>query len=188
MPRRLKPYKVDSVIDAKTGIKFDICLDRETKTFFADIKGICVEAAQADECKAAAFAKIREMVKYEWKKIVVVDSHRHFTPEDSLQLSFQVYEIASTSFANKEAWVERSVGFSNEEPYITPYHGPTENNPGHGTYILPWSEEVVTALEMIQERIALVQDQLRQLLGSEDAPRILKSAVDRILPPHEETP
>lgn len=177
--RRLKAFKIKTVMDPKSGTKFDIEIDRQTKMFKAKVFGVEVEASTAAECKQLAITKIRELVQYQWRTVVVIETQSSYHEEQgNVGLLFEVHELAPCP---DTGWVRRTKSFD-DEVLIQPYYGPTESVANKGVYVIPWSESVVVALQTISDRIDILRQQLQLLLGSANVCMILTQAVDRLLP------
>jgi hypothetical protein len=153
----------------ESGLDVDIFLDRNIKDFFGEVCGETVRDPTAKGCAAKVSDACEEHVRFEWKRVVVVDtksSHmdRDHRP-DVIYVKFSVHEIgpnlAGTYFERTDghAWKGQS------EFEIGRYYGATKNDAKRGVYVLPHSDALVAAIEEIQQRIIAMNAALEILLG-----------------------
>jgi hypothetical protein len=173
MPRKLKPYPVSEVTDRETGHTFQIMLDREDKTFFANVLGLRIEAGTAKECERLTLEKIKDETKMEWRKILRVRTGGNYTK--GMEMEYSVHEIAKRTSTRERCWayVERTLVPSfHDRPEAYAYQdfpGDVKSHPESGEFILPWSEAVEAGLMDIRIRIKETQAKLKQILEREDA-------------------
>jgi hypothetical protein len=194
MPRKLKPYLVGDITNQASGQKFEILLDRETKTFFADVLGTKIEAPTAEECAKRAHEQAARVTKMTWQKIIII-SAGDISCRHTLSLTYDIHEIGrKVEYKDGHGWsyVERheSPKFGREEEtqysYRDFHEERVKGNPYRGIFVLPWSEAVEAALKEIILRIGAVTKQLRELLGQPDVASRLVMSVERLLPAPEE--
>lgn len=189
MPRRLKPLKVSTVEHYDSGLDVDIFLDRNTKEFFGEVCGVAVY----DPSEKGCVSKVQDMceghVRFEWKRVVVVDTKSSHMDRDAradvVYVKFSVHEIGpnlgGTYFERTEDWTGRG------EFDINRYYGATKTDAKRGVYVLPHSDALVAAIEGIQQRIIEMNAALGLLLGgpAEKVIAATQSSVLQLAPPEE---
>ncbi len=191
MARKLKPYKVDQVVNQTTGIKVDIMLDREDKTFFGMVGESRIGAQTAKEC----MGKVRELLKdftgMVWEPYIVVSSsggssHHtydgHQSENASVQLVFHRLLGAETV---EKTWVQ--LPFEEDAPGGSYHFGPdhyTERwwrGKDTSVAIIPYTEEAWSTLGMMRDRINDIAAFLEKLVGRKDFEKLLNNPKGNLL-------
>lgn len=181
MPRKLKPLKVSMVLHKKSGIAVEIFLDRNYKDFFGEVAGETIRDQTERECCLKVFDACEAQIRFEWKKVIVVDtrSHAHEWKDtaDAIKLKFRIHELAPRKDG---AVFERFRGTCGGRRSIHPYKGKNESVPKEGLYVLPYSEDLATALEEIQRRIISMKAGLVTLLSG-PAEKVIEATLSNAL-------
>lgn len=188
MPRQLKPYLIGEVTDARSRVTVQVYLDRnaEPKVFFGEVSGERVQADSESGCRQAILAKLHEVVRYEWRRVIVVHTGGETAWDRGLRVEYRVHEIAerppgATAY---RPYAERRTAMMPSGPHesVSDYTGPTESDPAKGTFVLPHSDVTVAALDDLRDRMETLEARLREILGADNAPALLAGMVARLLP------
>lgn len=179
MPRKLKPYKVDTVSVRGTS-PVTIFLDREEKDFFVDVGIARIRAKTSDECKKKAAQALRDgLGNVEWVQeigVEVVFGAERWNDGTELTLRFTRWERAENvqgdtvtrPFGSKVTGQERAINLSGKL---------IERNDPRGQWdtVLPYDPELWAGLEKVQAMIVETGRRLRELLEQENAAKALST-------------
>jgi hypothetical protein len=189
MPRKLKPYKVDEVLNPKTGIKVDIMLDRNDKVFFGMVGPTRIEAPTAEECEKAVRKALRDYTGLEWQSFIIVDSEGgeshwrtsgHETRNANVSLRFHRLYGAKTVDGT---WVQKP--FEEDAPGGS-YHFDAEHYMrrwwrGDDESTIPYTDEAWATLNTMRDRIEGIAEFLKELIGRKDFAALLNNPKSDLL-------
>lgn len=169
MPRKLKPYPVEKFHHRSSGLTIQIVLNRNTKLFEADIKGIVVSASTAGGCKELALRKAGEEIRYNWRRIIVVTTQGiYHNQEARIEISFGEYEVSPVGDA-KGVWYRKIPNSTDPDKFsIQVYYGSKESDAEAGIFVLPWSEGAMTALREIEAGVVVIRHKIYDLLSGDN--------------------
>lgn len=200
MPRKLKPWKTDTVHNHKKGLSVDVMFDRNegAKDFFAEIiPGLIVRDGTEAGCKAKVREAMSTVGEYEWQQIIIIKRNdpnawdRDEAPESAgLGIEYGRHEIAKVPYAKVERYVERPfydptedewreedlATRDNDRNYYT-YSGPTStkevNRYSEQGVVLPYTPNLWRGLAKLAGKLNELRDELAALLLGERGPEFL---------------
>jgi len=189
MPRKLKPYEVDSIYDSVNG-RIRIFFDRDKKLFFGEVKGQRAEADTLDQCKRETRTLAETLREIVWRQIIMISgSPTYHGQDDTSQLEFTAsrHEIADTKGGQIERDFFRTTAGDPEpeEPPTmhdgTPVHT-TKKFWGESGTVIPYSHAAWRTVLEIRKAIEAVKKRLDELVEAKDLERRLVTGNLRLLP------
>lgn len=184
MPRKLKPYKVDTVTNRQTGITVDILLDRNDTpaVFYGMVGPIRIQAATDVECQKLVRRALKDYTGLEWKKFIILAAEKtghdwirsgYKTINAGLSLAFHRLQGAKTvdgTWTSKpfDEDVVKHTAFTDD------YHMRQWYRDGDDVTI-PYSEKVWATLLEMKCRIDTMGKFLEDLLKTKDLVGLLSS-------------
>lgn len=189
MPRKLKPYKVDTVIHSKYGLKTEVYLDREDKDFFGKLHGDQYRAKSAAEVKRLIWDAMEAWRPLEWNQIILIEIDEcpyEATWSDSLhfgcklEFSFDRVEVSKSASGREivRPFLPRGPDFGEEAPIDWQLRQRENNDDWDESACpsrhkcLPYDETVWQTLVKLKARTDTLTAKLTELLGGD--PKRLK--------------
>ncbi|MFA5135525.1 MAG: hypothetical protein WC505_07105 [Patescibacteria group bacterium] len=174
-----KPIKVSRLEHRLSGVKADVLFCRSTKAFYVNIMGHQVGAESEKECVRKAHEYCDSLVNLEWKKVIIINTRvkEYFNDaDDAVCLRYRIDVIARKLGGGYLHVGSGTVPVEEYAYFASSYHDPVESRPEKGEYILPYSEELVMALDKIMLGIKVLRSSLDALMASSDSARIIETA------------
>lgn len=200
MSRALKPLKVDTVYDTERRARVDVFLDRNDKTFFAEVQLEKVKAPTAEAVIKLVREKLKEWQPPEWKAVIQleVSSPHHFghggriEPQAAgLSFSFERKEIAQAMNGN---WIERpfTADVTNkweiERRAEDPLHEVQSCRDDELEQQIPYSEAAWATLTGLVAATIKAREKLEELFDPKDGGKKLLAMTGVLLLPSDTTP
>lgn len=193
MARKLKPFKVDRVVNAKTRVSVDIFLDRNKQTFFGMIGPTKIEAATAKECKALVLAALRDYSGLIWKPFLWIEveskdrSHHHRIHNyagGQCRVAVRFARFMGAKAVDGK-WVEKPFDedvhthspFKDE--YLMKFWARGDNLPDG---VIAYSEEAWASLQDIERRMNELGRQLLRVIDGEFLMLRGRDLISKVLP------
>jgi hypothetical protein len=190
MPRKLKPYKVDTVSHSN-GLRADIMLDRETKKFFAKLEGDVYESDTAAGVKSQLWDAMASWEPPKWEQIILIDLS-HYDYDNTwggalqrgahIEFSFDRREVSKTASSNPiwRPFLPRGEKFGERDPEDWELKRRKENSDwqytaaSSGCRRIPYDEAVWQVLLQLKNHTDTIGERLSKILGGGADPKLLK--------------
>ena len=198
MARTLKPYKVSSVTNSRTGVCIDIFLDRELKTFFGVVGNVKIGADTEQECENKIAKVLQDYSGLDWKKYIQIDfsvgenckSYDHFgnvVPKFEGDLRIARLEGAESI---QGTWMQRPFKKDSDwqDQKMKRWHTKEQILRGqkrHGIVLIPYTRQAWRLLNEIINRLTATMDQLIEFLKEDDLELKLKASFVKALLPEK---